>query len=372
MDHAHRETRRTRIPLHAGVVALLLGAYLLDLATGNEVSSSLFYILPIAISAWFLGRSSGVIAALVSAAEWYLAQRAVGGAFPNPHIVYWNIGAETVIYVTAALVIARVQADRTREQRSAEQLALAHQALDRETRAVGVLQRELLPRRFPEVPGYQWAVEYETSSRAGGDYYDFLRLPDERIGIFIGDAAGHGAPAAVIMAMSRALLHSDPDASSAPGKLLERLNRQLGRTLPEGWFLTGCYAILDARSGRLEYSLAGHDSPLLAREGCSEVQQLGDCGGPPLGPFQDASFSSGHTTLAPGDTLLLFTDGLTEAASPSLEMFGIERVVEALRPEPGAALDGMMRSLVTALRIHSAGAPLRDDVTLLMLRRSAD
>jgi serine phosphatase RsbU (regulator of sigma subunit) len=371
MDDAQRSSPGSRILLHASVIALLLGAYLLDLTTGNEVSSSLFYILPVAIAAWFLGRTQGVIAALVSAAEWYLAQRAVGGSFSSTSILYWNIGAEAMIYLTAALVVARVRADRERERRTAERLALAHQALDREARAVGALQRELLPSVCPELAGYEWAVQYETSARAGGDYYDFLRLPDGRIGIFIGDAAGHGAPAAVIMAMSRALLHSDSDSSAPPGRLLERLNRQLARTLPDGWFLTACYGILEPATGQFEYSLAGHDRPLLARAECGEPRYLGDCGGPPLGPFPEVPYDSGVAVLAPGDTLLLFTDGLTEAINPSLEMFGIERVMDALHPDDKTPLDAMMRSLLTALRVYSAGAPLRDDVTLLMLRRSA-
>jgi serine phosphatase RsbU (regulator of sigma subunit) len=369
MDETRNVARPSRVLLAAAVFALLLGAYLLDLSTGNEVSSSLFYILPIAFSAWFLGRSPGVFAALVSAVEWYLAQRAVGGTFPSASILYWNIGAETAIYVTAALVIARVRADREREHRSAEQLALAHEALDRETSAVGALQRQLLPRQFPELDGYQWAVHYETSSRAGGDYYDFLRVPDGRIGVFVGDATGHGAPAAVLMAMTRALLHNDPDSFAPPGRLLERLNRQLSRALPEGWFLTACYLVLDPRSGAIEYSLAGHEAPLLVHQDRGDVRHLEDCGGPPLGPFPAAVYDTRSASLAPGDTLVLFTDGLTEAIDSTLEMFGVARLVEALRLEGEPTADDTMRSVLAALRAHTAAIPLRDDATVLIFRR---
>ncbi|MGH7741413.1 MAG: PP2C family protein-serine/threonine phosphatase, partial [Candidatus Eiseniibacteriota bacterium] len=165
---------------------------------------------------------------------------------------------------------------------------------------------------------------------------------------------------------------TDADSFAPPERLLARLNHQLARALPEGWFLTACYAILDPGSGRIEYSLAGHEAPVVVRADRSGARQFGDCGGPPLGPFPDATFDSRSEELEPGDTVVFFTDGITEAVNPSLDMFGTERLIDSLRAAADSTLDAAKRDLLTTLLLHTAGFPLRDDSTLLMLRRSAE
>jgi len=265
--------------------------------------------------------------------------------------------------------VARARAGLEHERLLAARLDRVNRALDRETHAVGELQRELLPPVPPAIHGYQWEQHYATSTRAGGDYYDFFSVPDGRIGIVVADASGHGAPAAVLMAMTRVLLHAASDALCPPDRVLARLAAQLARTLPEGWFVTACYGVLDPASGDLEYALAGHDPPFMIRAASRTLERLPIRGGPPLGLLPHLPCESGSTRLEPGDTLVLYTDGLTEAMSPTGELFGAERVRAALEEARCLALRDVREHLLARLDAHRAGAPLSDDLTVLLLRR---
>jgi hypothetical protein len=309
-------------PIHKPVwiaiaVGLLLAAFVGDYLTGNEVSSSLYYVITVAVGAWFIGRNVGLILALLSTGAWALSYSLVGEPFSKSSILYWNLVVELGIYLTTALAVSRVRAGLEKERLLSARLDEVNRALDREAMAVGELQRELLPRRAPVVPGYQWEIHYATSTRAGGDYYDFFPLADGRIGIFLADASGHGAPAAVLMAMTRVLLHTAPRTLAPPDRVLAELNRQLAHTLPQSWFVTACYAILDPVPGRFVHALAGHPPPLVMHAADETPQYLHADGGPPLGLFPESRYGSGSTQLQPGDTLALYTDGLTEAMSPS-------------------------------------------------------
>jgi sigma-B regulation protein RsbU (phosphoserine phosphatase) len=253
------------------------------------------------------------------------------------------------------------------------ELEAAYQLLDREMHSVGELQRSLLPAEAPGLPGWGIAVHYSPSARAGGDYYDFLPLSEGRAGICVADAAGHGAPAAVVMAMTRVLLRNAPGAgagghpAAGPGHLLTTLNSQLRRALPDARFVTACYAVLEP-SGGLAWALAGHPPPLLLRAEGEPAEPLGTDAGPPLGLFDDARFECRSTRLGPGDTLVFYTDGVTEALNVDGEMFGEERLRRALeearRDDPWVVLDRVLE----ALGRHMDGGAPADDVTLLVLR----
>jgi serine phosphatase RsbU (regulator of sigma subunit) len=350
-------------------VLLLLGAFVADLNTGYDLSSSLFYIVPVAFTAWFVGRGPGLAAAVASSAAWFVSQRLEAVPLAGPGILYANAGVECAIYLGAAWAVARVHADRIAERRLSARVTQANDALEREFLAVGKLQRGLLPKELPRVDGYQWEVHYATSTRAGGDYYDAFALPDGRIGAIVADATGHGAPAAVLMGMARALLGAETDPRLAPNEALAHVNRQLGRMLPLGWFVTACYVVIDPADGRLTYSLAGHEAPLVVRARDGAVEQLPDRGGLPLGPFQNHGYEASAAELEPGDTLVLFTDGVTETRSPSRELFGVERLREALAGSAHAELGDAKARLLDRLERHAAGARIEDDVTILMLRR---
>lgn len=349
---------------------LLAAAFLADLDTGYELSASLFYLGPVAFAAWFLGRGPGLAMAAASSLAWLASQQLQGLHLSSPGLLYANAGVEWAIYSGAAWFVARVREDRERERQLLGHVAEARDALEHEFLAVGALQRGLLPGALPPIPGHAWDVHYATSTRAGGDYYDAFLLPEGRVGIFVADATGHGAPAAVLMGMARALIGAEPEALFPPERALARLNARLARILPTGWFLTACCAVLEPAGGRLVLSLAGHDAPVLVRARDGRAEQVAAPAGLLLGPFPEAEYAAGTADLEPGDTLMFFTDGVTETASPDFELFGVERLCRTLDGTADLPLADVRRRVLDALARHAAGAPLQDDTTLLLLRRA--
>jgi len=242
-------------------------------------------------------------------------------------------------------------------------LAEAYEALDRELKVVGEIQRSLLPKDLPAIPGLDLAAHYQTSQRAGGDYYDVFPLERGRWGLFIADVSGHGTPAAVMMAVTHALAHSHPGDPCPPSAFLTRLNDVLSKkyTQQTGNFVTAFYAIYEPQTRRLQYSCAGHNPPRLLRDGSATLNQVADL---PLGILEDQEYREATVTLEPGDVLAFYTDGITEAFNHDMEMFDVDRLDEAMR-FPGDAA-ARVRSVMDAVDAFARGKPANDDRTLLV------
>jgi sigma-B regulation protein RsbU (phosphoserine phosphatase) len=189
-------------------------------------------------------------------------------------------------------------------------------------KVVGDIQRSLLPDKLPEIPGLQLAAHYLTSRRAGGDYYDFFPLSDGRWGIFIADVAGHGTPAAVLMAVTHSIAHALPGDPDPPSRLLSHVNRALAQryTNGTGTFVTAFYGIFDPATRKLTYSCAGHPRPRIrnCEGGCCGVaaDTLDGSLGLPLGIDADEEFIDAQVQLKRGDVLIFYTDGITESRDP--------------------------------------------------------
>jgi sigma-B regulation protein RsbU (phosphoserine phosphatase) len=231
------------------------------------------------------------------------------------------------------------------------------------------LQSELLPHRVPEVPGYGFAHSYRTANEVGGDYYDFTPLPDGRLALAVADASGHGMAAGLVMAIANATLETALDLDPEPQSVLQLLNRTLCRTGNRRTFLSLFYALLDPATGRLDSVCAGHPFPFLRRAD-GTVEELG-CGGLPLGIREPIQPATSTTTLAPGDVLVFYTDGLVEATDPERkEAFGYERL-QALVAEGGGPQD-LHDRILAAFDAHTGGEPLLDDLTLVVMTRRPD
>jgi len=339
-----------------------------DYVTGAEISVSFFYLFPVALATWMLGRWAGACISVLAAAGWAGASFMSGRYHSQPRIVYWNTAVEVAIFLVITFALAAVRNGLAKEQALKHELLTAYRRLDDEMRIVGEIQRTLLPESSPAAVGFQFATHYSTSARAGGDYYDFFRLSDGQIGLLIADVSGHGTPAAVVMAMLRALLHAAPWALTPPESVLLMLHRQLqGQTL-HGQFVTACYATLDDTCRQLEYSIAGHNPPLLVRGGSGRIEELENPSGPPLGVFEAPEYTRRCTRLESGDTVLFYTDGLTEAMDGAGAMFGLERVKALLachRAEPPTVLRDR---LLDAMTRHAGGVVPSDDLTLILVR----
>ncbi len=251
----------------------------------------------------------------------------------------------------------------------AKQVREAYQLVDRELQAVGNIQRALLPAELPEIPTLKLAAHYQTSQRAGGDYYDFFPLPDGRFGILIADVSGHGTPAAVMMAVTHSIAHMYPGTSSAPSDMLNFVGRHLARRYTQNVesFVTAFYAIYDPRTRELSYSSAGHNPPRLKRCGNGRIVALDGAADYPLGIQSDVDYQDELVALEPGDQLVFYTDGIIDAADPSGRLFGLERldaVVAQCRNEPAEIVE----SLLAAVDAFAAGEAASDDRTVVAAR----
>ena len=254
---------------------------------------------------------------------------------------------------------------------------LAQQRLDHELRERERIEQELLvarriqqaslPKEVPTLEGWQISPYYGPAREVGGDFYDFFELEDGCLGIVVGDATGHGVPAALVMASARSMLRAVAQPSYSPGDALRRVNDPLATDIPPNMFVTCFYAILDPKSATLSYANAGHDLPYLRRSD-GDVEEL-RARGMPLGLMPGMGYEENEIELGADEGVLFYSDGLVEAHDPKGEMFGFPRLRRLV------AARGKERSLVELLMedLYSFTGEdweQEDDITLLTLRRS--
>jgi PAS domain S-box-containing protein len=259
-------------------------------------------------------------------------------------------------------------AERTEQLKRAmakqQEVAQERERIEQELRVARMIQHTLLPKSLPELEGHEIAAYYQPAREVGGDFYDFLRLPDGRLGLFVGDVSGKGVPAAIVMAITRTLLRSAYHLGS-PGEILKQVNDSLLPDIPPNMFVTCLAALLDSRTGRLQYANAGHDLPYLRHAaGVSKLQATGM----PLGLMPDMSYEQKEITLEPGESILLYSDGLVEAHDPRREMFGFPRMQGhvSAHPEGATLIDSLLAELE---RFTGENWEQEDDITLLTLQR---
>jgi serine phosphatase RsbU (regulator of sigma subunit) len=235
----------------------------------------------------------------------------------------------------------------------------------RELSAARVIQHQLLPKKMPSIPGWRVAAYYGPAREVGGDFYDFLELPDGRLAIVTGDVTDKGIPAALVMATTHSILRGDGLGGASPGAVLERANDRLYPDIPPHMFVTCLYAVLDPATGRLRYANAGHNLPYAATaEGVIELRATGM----PLGAMPGMPYEESETHLAPGDTILLHSDGLVEAHDPSGEMFGFPRLQKVVENSSGG--EHLIDECLAKLRgFVGCEWEQEDDITLVTLQR---
>jgi len=262
-------------------------------------------------------------------------------------------------------VIARVNTHLTISDLQ-KKLQRQRDELEKELQQVAEAQRTLLPKELPKIPGLQLAVSYETSRYAGGDLYDILPLAGSRWGILVADVEGHSTQAAVLMAMSCALLRSFPGDGGDPVEVLDYLNTQLCK-VSDSRMVTALYAVYDANSRSLQLARAGHLQPLLYRSSlgvreifCEVIFPLG------LKSYAGEQIPVEEIRLQSGDQLLFYTDGLIERFDYEGQMYGIERLSEQLARITGVTAQEKLQNIYHDVASFVAGRPAEDDQTLLL------
>ena len=247
-----------------------------------------------------------------------------------------------------------------------KELSEAHAYIDQELERMARIQRALLPEPIPRIPGLQLAAAYETFIQVGGDLYDIIPLDGQtdRWCFFIGDASGHGPSAAVAAAMVQATLHACAPDAAGPAQLFRTLNRHLCHKPIEDSFVTAFLGFYDPPTRRLIHASAGHPLPLVSDPARRAVRSVEAAGGIPLGIDPDASFDEASVRLEPGETLLLYTDGISEARAPDDAMFGPDGIEQSLRGYAAAA-PAVIDRVRQSLRAHQRGRSPVDDQTLV-------
>jgi len=251
-----------------------------------------------------------------------------------------------------------------------ERVKEAFALVDKELKVVADIQRSLLPKTLPKLPTLDLAAHYQTSQWAGGDYYDVFPMGGGRCGILIADVSGHGTPAAVLMAITHSLAHSHP-GSEPPGPLLTHVNRQLSElyTADGETFVTAFYGIYDPADRTFRYASAGHNPPRLMRCATGEITALDGVQRLPLGIDADVVYDEHVQDLQPGDQILFYTDGITEAEGPDGRQFGLDRLDRVLT-QCSLNASNLIQSVLDAVEEHTAGRPAADDRTLLVAKVS--
>ena len=255
-----------------------------------------------------------------------------------------------------------VQNDRL-QQEMAE-----HERLEGELQLAHEIQQAFLPSQLPHPPGWELAVVWRAARQVAGDFYDFLELPGGQLGLVIADVADKGMPAALFMALTRALVRAAALEETSPAAALARANDLLVPDAQHGMFVTAVYAVLSLETGELAYANAGHNPPLLLRSRTRELKRFGT-GGIALGVLEGIRLEERTVSLEPGDHLIFYTDGVTEAFSPQDEIYSEERLRATIQAADGGSAQAMLDTIDDSVIAFVGDTPPSDDLTLMVLRR---
>ena len=263
-------------------------------------------------------------------------------------------------------VMGNVAAVRLENARLA-QIEQAERIMQRDLAQAAEIQRGILPEKAPMLPGLDLAGFNVPCRTVGGDYYGFVAYPEGRVGLALGDVSGKGMPAALMVMAFEARLRVLAEDESTPAALVARLNKVTCANCPSNRFITFFYGILDPATGELAFANAGHNPPFLVRAS-GIVERLSD-GGPVLGILPFAPYNQQQARLEPGDLLVIYSDGVTEATNTSDEEFGEERLTGVLKAHRNAPASAIVSAIRESLNQFTRGAPQADDITLVVARR---
>jgi phosphoserine phosphatase RsbU/P len=269
-----------------------------------------------------------------------------------------------VLTTLASVAAIRVENARLTESR------FQQERLERELQLAMEIQQRFQPTGSPHVPGYEFQGISFPCYEIGGDYYDFIQRDDGRLVIALGDVSGKGTAAALLMSSLHAAIHAQTGSHDTIVETISAVNKYLAENIPPNRFVTLFYAELDPESGALSFLNAGHNPPLIVHA-AGTVEQLAS-GGLPLGIRANAEYREGRTHMQLGDVLVIYSDGVTEAASPSGEEFGPTRLYEVVSRNVDASAAGIRDRIESALTKFSQGTPAGDDITLVIVKRQAE
>ncbi len=272
------------------------------------------------------------------------------------------IFANTLGMAIFAFIIVNLIKERTTEAEK--------ELIESELKVAREIQMSIVPKMFPPFPDRSEFDIYailEPAKEVGGDFYDFFFLDDDHLCLTVGDVSGKGVPASLFMAVTKTLIKAEASRASEPDQILSTVNDKLCSDNDSGMFVTVFLGVLNVRSGVFDYSNGGHNSPYLVRSG-GKVESLPKTEGIALGVMEEIPYGRKKIKLAAGDTLLLYTDGVTEAADRDYRLYGEELLVEVLQRAGSYGPQKMALHLLDDIRKFANGAEQSDDITILALK----
>jgi sigma-B regulation protein RsbU (phosphoserine phosphatase) len=245
--------------------------------------------------------------------------------------------------------------------------------LDHDLEIARDIQRILLPAEAPAINGFQISGLNVPARQVSGDYFDYIRVDDERLGVAIADVSGKGVPASLIMAICRSVLRAEAARNPSPADVLRKVNRQLYPDIKEDMFISMAYLILDHQRDRVTLARAGHDAPLLykrASQSVTPVKSPGMVVGIDSGNVFDRLTTDFAVPLERNDCLVLYTDGVTEALNTDGDEFGLERAIESVRASATDGAQTIVKKIIEDVRNFTGSLPQNDDITLIAIRKT--
>ncbi|HEX3049920.1 MAG TPA: GAF domain-containing SpoIIE family protein phosphatase [Aggregatilineaceae bacterium] len=286
----------------------------------------------------------------------YVDNRLQAGLFNAEHLALLTAFASQS---GVAIENARLYKVAVEKGRMEKELQMAHD-----------IQRGLLPRVLPTIPGYEIAADWKSAREVAGDFYDCFNLPDNRLGVVIADVSDKGAPAAIFMAVARSLIRGNALTASTPEAMLKQTNQVILSDTQSGMFVTVYYTIVHA-DGKIIGVNAGHNLPLLYHTKQQRHEFL-PRGGYPLGWFEDLPVAAVEYHLEPGDVLVYYTDGLIEAENLSAEPYGEERLLDIVRSSAELPATEILKRITDSMIAFMGAAPPFDDTTLIVVRYTGE
>jgi phosphoserine phosphatase RsbU/P len=244
--------------------------------------------------------------------------------------------------------------------------------LDHDLEIARDIQRTLLPEKSPAIPGFEIAGINIAARQVSGDYFDYLRVDEHHLGLAIADVSGKGVPASLIMAICRSVLRSQAPQNPSPADVLKAVNRQLYPDIKEDMFISMAYLVVDHSTGVVTIARAGHDAPLLYRRGAQTVELIKPPGmvvGIDTGSVFDRITNDFTIPMEPGDCLVLYTDGVTEALDAEGFEFGLDRMIQSVRTSAAHGASAVITRLIDDVRNFVGAHPQNDDITLITIRK---
>jgi serine phosphatase RsbU (regulator of sigma subunit) len=336
---------RLVILLSSIILAILFG--ILDLITGVELSVSLFYLIPVAICSWYLNKWSGIIMALLCAIIWFLADWIANNSYSHTLIPYWNALILLGFFCSLAITLSELK-----------------KAINFENNLAVKVQQGLLPKQNLSIPGFKISVYWKPRSFVSGDYYDFLNIDNERFGICIGDCAGHGTAAAILMSNLQASVRLLSHKYKSTDKFCYQLNNAVLENELSGKFITFFYCLIDHKDNTFEYTNAGHPPPILI-EHTGKIVKL-ETGGLLIGTVKNNEYKKDTIQLAVGDKIIFYTDGIIESRNPSGALYDEERLINTCLINISLNAEELSKKIIQSVSEFSNNI-YDDDITLMIL-----